>query len=231
MRGWAAPGGGRGHSRRVVARLGHAASPTPPARGARPPPRGGAGVLAPDRRARRRGGVWAPTPAPWQGAVARSDRGTRHHPHPACAVVPSASHRHRDTEELYILEGSLDVHGYRLGPGDYCAALGAPFTGAPRRRQAAGSWRRAPGRRVAGLGRAVAPRSPVRARWPWVVAFRGARRGGAAPRPRSSREWPPWLCVWRRGAAARCAAGRCTFSTARHAPDRQSAAHERTAEP
>ena len=34
------------------------------------------------------------------------------------------SHRHRETEELYILEGSLEVHGHHLGPGDYCAALG-----------------------------------------------------------------------------------------------------------
>jgi len=36
----------------------------------------------------------------------------------------ATSHRHRETEELYILEGSLDVHGHHLGPGDYCAALG-----------------------------------------------------------------------------------------------------------
>jgi quercetin dioxygenase-like cupin family protein len=36
------------------------------------------------------------------------------------SVYPS--HRHRETEELYILDGTLSVHGFRLGPGDYCAA-------------------------------------------------------------------------------------------------------------
>jgi anti-sigma factor ChrR (cupin superfamily) len=40
----------------------------------------------------------------------------------AGSVYPT--HRHRETEELYILEGALDVHGHHLGAGDYCAALG-----------------------------------------------------------------------------------------------------------
>lgn len=38
------------------------------------------------------------------------------------AVYPS--HQHADTEELYMLEGDLDVQGRPLGPGDYCAAVG-----------------------------------------------------------------------------------------------------------
>jgi anti-sigma factor ChrR (cupin superfamily) len=38
------------------------------------------------------------------------------------AVYPS--HRHAETEEFYILDGDLDVHGHALGPGDYCAARG-----------------------------------------------------------------------------------------------------------
>jgi anti-sigma factor ChrR (cupin superfamily) len=40
----------------------------------------------------------------------------------AGSVYPG--HRHRETEELYILDGALDVHGHHLGAGDYCAALG-----------------------------------------------------------------------------------------------------------
>jgi quercetin dioxygenase-like cupin family protein len=38
------------------------------------------------------------------------------------SVYPS--HRHQETEELYILGGTLDAHEFHLGPGDYCAALG-----------------------------------------------------------------------------------------------------------
>lgn len=33
-------------------------------------------------------------------------------------------HAHADTEELYMLEGDLEVQGRPLGPGDYCAAAG-----------------------------------------------------------------------------------------------------------
>ncbi len=32
------------------------------------------------------------------------------------------SHRHRDVEELYMLEGDLLVEGHRMRPGDYCRA-------------------------------------------------------------------------------------------------------------
>jgi hypothetical protein len=109
----------------VVARLGHAAPPIPPARAVR------ARLLKAVRASshltivRAAEGVWAPTPA---GILAKGllrdpigGRATTLVSMRGGSVYPS--HRHRDTEELYILEGSLDVHGYRLGPGDYCAAL------------------------------------------------------------------------------------------------------------
>jgi len=44
-------------------------------------------------------------------ALMRMDPGTRH-----------PSHRHRDVEELYLLEGDLHVEGHVMRAGDYCRA-------------------------------------------------------------------------------------------------------------
>jgi hypothetical protein len=109
----------------VVAQLGHAPPPLAPGPGVR------ARLFEAVRTASRltivraAEGTWDPTPA---GTLAkrlmRDPIGRR-----ATSLVrmrPGSvypSHRHRETEELYILDGSLDVHGFRLGVGDYCAAL------------------------------------------------------------------------------------------------------------
>jgi quercetin dioxygenase-like cupin family protein len=110
----------------VVAQLGHAASPLAPG------PRVRARLLEAVRAASRltivraAEGTWDPTPAgPLAKRLMRDAIGRR-----ATSLVkmrPGSSypsHRHRETEELYILSGSLAVHGFRLGAGDYCAALG-----------------------------------------------------------------------------------------------------------
>ena len=110
----------------VVERLGHAAPPVAPAPGLR------ARLLDALRAASRLTivradeGPWDTTPA---GTLAKSllrdpigRRATTLVSMRGGSVYPS--HRHRETEELYILEGSLDVHGHHLGRGDYCAALG-----------------------------------------------------------------------------------------------------------
>lgn len=110
----------------VVERLGHAAPPVAPAPALR------ARLLDAVRTGSRLTivradeGRWDTTPA---GILAKrllrdpiARRATTLVSMRGSAVYPS--HRHRETEELYILEGTLDVHGHRLGPGDYCAALG-----------------------------------------------------------------------------------------------------------
>lgn len=32
------------------------------------------------------------------------------------------SHRHADVEELFVLEGEMEIHGHTVGPGGYCRA-------------------------------------------------------------------------------------------------------------
>jgi quercetin dioxygenase-like cupin family protein len=110
----------------AVAHLGHAASPVPPEGATR------ARLLDTVRAASRPTivradeGRWDPMPA---GSRAKSllrdrlgGRATTLVRLESGSVYPS--HRHRETEELYILEGTLHVLGHRLGPGDYCAARG-----------------------------------------------------------------------------------------------------------
>jgi anti-sigma factor ChrR (cupin superfamily) len=110
----------------VVAGLGHAALPVPPGAETRRRLRDAVRAASRPVIVRADEGTWNPTPA---GALARTllrdrlgGRATSLVRMERRSVYPS--HRHRKTEEIYILEGALDVLGHRLGPGDYCAARG-----------------------------------------------------------------------------------------------------------
>lgn len=68
---------------------------------------------------------WVPAPLPGVSSKVLFHDAGRNYTTQLVRMDPATtypSHHHREVEELYLLEGDLEVEGLRMRPGDYCRA-------------------------------------------------------------------------------------------------------------